>query len=260
MPSAIHHVHSPEEQWSNMWANCDLDREIALCGKRELAAHVLGVLRNIDNPRVVESGCGTGSWVLYLQQQGIKNVVGVDNYVPALAQLEARGGRAVEGDVRKLPFEDNSVDVCMSLGVVEHFPEGPDALLREMERILTPGGYLFVTVPYYNWVRRLVTHPLRSTYIALKGIQRRFNEYRFRTSEFTDVCRSSGFEVLTCTTDDYLPNNLSFGLATDFPPLRKGTSGELNALGTLVCGAARSLNRWLITGGMLVIARKPALP
>jgi hypothetical protein len=47
MPSAIHHVHSPEEQWSNMWANCDLDREIALCGKRELAAHVLGVLSKI---------------------------------------------------------------------------------------------------------------------------------------------------------------------------------------------------------------------
>lgn len=259
MPSAIHHVHSPEEQWSNMWAKCDLDREIALCSKRELATHVLDVLRNIDSPRVVESGCGTGSWVLYLHQQGIKDVVGVDNYVPALKQLEARGGHAVEGDVRQLPFDDSSVDACLSLGVVEHFPEGPDALIREMWRILAPGGYMFVTVPYYNWIRRLISHPLRSTYIGLKGIQRRFNEYRFRTGEFTDICRTSGFEVLKCTTDDYVPKNLSFGLATDFPPLRKGTSGELNALGTAVCSVARSVSPWLITGGMLVIARKPAL-
>ena len=56
-----------------------------------------------------------------------------------------------------------------------------------------------------------------------------------------------------------MPRNLSFGLATDFPVLRKGTSGELNALGTAICAVARRVNPWLITGGMLVIARKPAL-
>ena len=55
-----------------MWANCDLDREIALCDKREVAAHVLSVLRSIDNPRVVESGCGTGSWVLYVHDKASK--------------------------------------------------------------------------------------------------------------------------------------------------------------------------------------------
>jgi SAM-dependent methyltransferase len=165
MPSAIYHVHPPEQQWSNMWANCDLDGEIELCGKRELAQHVLPVLRTFKDPRIVEAGCGTGSWVLYLHQQGFPDVIGVDNYAPALRQLEARGGRAVEGDVRHLPFEDNSVDVCLSLGVVEHFVEGPEALLREMGRILAPGGYMFVTVPYYNPIRMFITHPLRSTYI-----------------------------------------------------------------------------------------------
>jgi SAM-dependent methyltransferase len=240
-----------------MWANCDLDREIALCGKRELATHVLPILRTFDNPRIVEAGCGVGSWVLYLRNQGYKDVIGVDNYVPALEQLEARGGRALEGDVRHLPFDDNSVDVCLSLGVVEHFPEGPDALLREMERILVPGGYMFVTVPYYNWVRRLVTHPLRSTYIRLKGIQRRFNEYRFRSGEFANLCRNSGFEVLSCTTDDYVPKELSFGLHTDFPVLRSGTFGELNKVGTAICSTVRSVNPWLISGGILAIARKP---
>jgi SAM-dependent methyltransferase len=256
MPSAIYHVHSPEDQWARMWTNCDLDREIALCGKRELAAHVLPVLRMFDNPRVVEAGCGVGSWVLYLQQQGFNNIIGVDNYVPALKQLEARGGRAVDGDIRSLPFDDNSVDVCLSLGVVEHFPEGPDALLREMARILVPGGYMFVTVPYYNPIRRLAIHPLRSTYIRLKRMQQRFNEYRFGDREFSGLCRTAGFEVLRCTTDDYVPNNLSLGLHTDFPFLRSGTFGELNKLGAIMCGALRSLNPWLISGGVLVIARK----
>jgi SAM-dependent methyltransferase len=257
MSSAIYHVHSPEEQWSNMWANCDLDREITLCGKRELAAHVLPVLRTFDNPRVVEAGCGVGSWVLYLQQQGFNNIVGVDNYVPALKQLEARGGRALSSDVRHLPFDDNSVDICLSLGVVEHFPEGPDTLLREMARILAPGGYMFITVPYYNVMRRLFTHPLRSAYIRLKRLERRFNEYRFGDREFSDLCRNAGFEVLQCTTDDYSSKDLSLGLHTDFPFLRRGTFGELNRAGTVLCGAMRSLSPWLISGGILVIARKP---
>jgi SAM-dependent methyltransferase len=256
MPSAIYHVYPPEEQWSNMWAKCDLDREIKLCGKRELAGHLLPVLRTFNKPSIVESGCGSGSWVLYLQRNGFEDVIGVDNYVPALQQLEARGGRAVEGDVRHLPFEDQSIDVCLSLGVVEHFPEGPGALLREMARILVPGGYMFVTVPYYNWVRRLITHPLRSAYIYLKGIPQRFNEYRFRDREFADLCRNSGFEVISCTTDDYLPNELSFGLHTDFPFLRAGTSGELNGIGTVMCSTLRKVSPWLISGGVLVIARK----
>jgi hypothetical protein len=97
---------------------------------------------------------------------------------------------------------------------------------------------------------------LRSTYIRLKRIERRFNEYRFRTQEFTDLCRNSGFEVLLCTTDDYVPKELSFGLHTDFPLLRAGTSGKLNKTGTVMCGMLRSVSPWLISGGILAIARK----
>jgi SAM-dependent methyltransferase len=242
-----------------MWASCDVDREIELCGKRELAAHLLTVLRTLDNPFIVESGCGVGAWVIYLQQQGFGNVVGVDNHVPALRELEARGGRAIEGDVRSLPFGDDSVDVCISLGVVEHFPENPSALIREMARILVPGGYMFLTVPYYTWVRRFLAHPMRAMYIRLKGIPRQFAEYRFRSWEIADFCRSSGFEVLRSTTDDYVPKKFSLGLSIDFPFLREGKTGELNWIGSMICGSLRGLNPWVTTGGVLIIARKPKL-
>jgi SAM-dependent methyltransferase len=255
MPSTIHHVYSPEQFWSTMWANCDVDHEIALCDKRELAVDVLSVLRTLNNPLIVEAGCGVGAWVLYLQHQGF-SVIGVDNYLPAVEQLQARGGRAVEGDVQALPFADNSVDVCLSLGVVEHFPENPSACLREMARVLVPGGYMFLTVPYLNWMRRLVTHPLRSTYIRLKGIPPRFSEYRFRDWEIGAFCRDSGFDVVRFSTDDYVPKDMSLALYADFPPLRSGKSDELNWVGALLCRTLRSLSPWLISGGVLVIARK----
>lgn len=256
MPSAIYHVHPPEQQWSAMWEDCNIDREVELCSKRELSVHLISVLRTLNDPLIVESGCGIGAWVLYLQQQGFGRVIGVDNYAPALRQMEARGGHGVEADVRHLPFDDDSVDVCLSLGVVEHFPENPSALLREMARILVPGGYMFLTVPYYTWVRRFVAHPLRSIYIRLKRIPKQFAEYRFRDWEIAGFCRRAGFEVLRCTTDDYLTDELSLGLAMDFPNLRAGKSGELNWIGTLICKIARGLSPWLTTGGVLVVARK----
>jgi SAM-dependent methyltransferase len=256
MPSAIYHVYPPEQFWAKMWASCDVGREIQLCGMRQIGRPILSTLRTMTNPLIVEAGCGVGAWVLYLQQQGFSNIVGVDNYVPAVQQLEARGGRALEGDVQHLPFEDSSVDACLSFGVVEHFPEGPTNCLREMARILTPGGYLFLTVPYSNWVRRLVTHPLRSMYIRLRGIPRRFSEYRFRDREIAELCRGAGFEVLRCTTDDYVPKDMSLGLYADFPPLRGARSDELNMMGATICKTLRVFSPWLTTGGVLVIARK----
>ncbi len=257
MPAPIYHVYPPDQYWSGMWADCDVDREIALCGKRELAAELLSVLRTLNNPKIVEAGCGVGAWVLYLQQQGFTNIVGVDNYAPVLQQLEARGGKGVEGDVQHLPFRDESVDVCLSFGVVEHFPDNPSACLAEIARILVPGGYLFLTVPYLNWMRRLVTHPLRSAYIWLRRIPRRFSEYRFRDWEIVEFCRASGFEVSHCTTDEYLPKDMSLGLYADFPPLRGGRSDELNMTGAAISKALRTVNPWLVSGGVLIIARKP---
>ena len=83
MPAPIYHVYPPERYWSGMWESCDVDREIALCAKRELAAHLLCVLRNLENPLIVEAGCGVGAWVLFLKQLGFQNVIGVDNYEPS---------------------------------------------------------------------------------------------------------------------------------------------------------------------------------
>ncbi|MGO9434823.1 MAG: class I SAM-dependent methyltransferase [Terracidiphilus sp.] len=257
MPAPIYHVYPPDQYWSGMWANCDVDREVALCGKRELAQELLSVLRTLDDPLIVEAGCGVGAWVLYLQQQGFTNVVGVDNYVPVLRQLEARGGRAIEGDVQHLPFGDESVDICLSFGVVEHFPENPSACIDEMARVLVPGGYMFLTVPYLNWVRRLIAHPLRTTYIRLRRIPRRFSEYRFRDWEIIEFCRASGFEILRCSTDEYSPKQMSLGLYADFPPLRGKQSDELNTTGSVISQLLRTLNPWLASGGVLIVARKP---
>jgi SAM-dependent methyltransferase len=49
-------------------------------------------------------------------------------------------------DVRRLPFTDASFDVVYSMGTIEHFDESEDAV-REMARVLKPGGRLILGVP-----------------------------------------------------------------------------------------------------------------
>lgn len=49
-------------------------------------------------------------------------------------------------DGRHIPFEDSSFDLILCTEVLEH-AEDPGQLVREMSRVLQPGGMLFVTVP-----------------------------------------------------------------------------------------------------------------
>ena len=48
----------------------------------------------------------------------------------------------------KLPFENNSIDIIVSLAVIEHI-ENPDNFLSEIFRVLKPGGIVYISTP--NW-------------------------------------------------------------------------------------------------------------
>ena len=259
----VSNIGAPCEQWQRAWRERNLPREVELCRHRELRQHLANELASIPDPVIVEAGCGNGAWVAHLQQSQHR-VLGVDNYAPALRELKRHfpQAMAVAADVRRMPFPDNFADVCISLGVVEHFPAGPQQVLSEMQRILRPGGLLFLTVPYYNWLRRLVIHPLRAVYMALqKRVRRRplrFVEYRFTRPGITRAVAEEGLQVLAVATDDYDAREASLGLGlyVDLPAFRGNYPGELNRLGRLVRTIGNAINPWWVSGGILVVAQK----
>jgi SAM-dependent methyltransferase len=265
MPSAIFNIYSPEEQWSRFWKEKSLEREVKLCESRQLRTYLLDVLGQMEDPLVLEAGCGMGAWVAYLSRIGIRRVIGLDNYGLALRQLKelAPDCLVVEADIRSLPFEDNSLDACISLGVVEHFRNGPASLIQEMYRVLRPSGYLFLTVPYYNLFRRCFVHPLRAWYLNVKSRIRKsklhFVEYRFSVGELERIVRDCGFELAKVATDEYESPKLALGLHADLPLLRGCQDGSLNSLGRIVRWSATRINPWLIAGGVFLLARKPAV-
>ena len=77
-------------------------------------------------------------------------VFGIDISEPTLRQAHegfVPGAlKASRADVRRLPFADASFDAIYSMGTIEHFDESEDAV-REMARVLKPGGKLILGVP-----------------------------------------------------------------------------------------------------------------
>lgn len=105
--------------------------------------------------RVLEGGCGLGDVVYALHRAGYV-VDGID-YAPRVVQainMHWPSLRVTEGDVRNLPYEDGFYDGYWSLGVIEHFPDGYDAIASEMKRVLRPGGHLFLSFPSFNTFRQ----------------------------------------------------------------------------------------------------------
>jgi SAM-dependent methyltransferase len=100
-----------------------------------------------DAPRVLDIGAGTGHQASLLQSLGYR-VTAVD-----LSASDYAGQRVfpvIDYDGRTLPLPDGAFDVVFSSNVLEHVPDIA-ALLREMHRVLAPGGVAIHVLPTPAW-------------------------------------------------------------------------------------------------------------
>ncbi len=114
---------------------------------------------------VLDLGCGEGRHVISTYLEGRVHSVGVDLSLPDLLTTRAKLEEfpAPAGDGRSfglssasalaLPFADNTFDKIICSEVLEHIPDYR-AALREIERVLKPGGLFCASVPR-RWPERL---------------------------------------------------------------------------------------------------------
>jgi len=149
------------ELWDNMWTARTIEQELEVCDL-ETPARDLFLSYIPKEGRVIDGGCGFGKWVIYLKQRGY-DIVGIDNNDLAISKLkDYDNSLQVElGDILDIHYPDNSFDAYISMGVVEHFEDGPLPALKEAYRVLKPNGLIFVSVPTVNIMRRFIRRPLR---------------------------------------------------------------------------------------------------
>jgi SAM-dependent methyltransferase len=145
------------------------DRHFWFIGRRALVDQLIE--RHVPSPaRILDIGCGTGAEARRLAGLGHR-VVGVDVRPDWLSANGPDEATFVRGSAVCLPICDGAVDSVLALDVLEHLDDG--AALREVVRVLRPGGALVATVPagpaLWSHRDRAAGHLRRYTRRTLQG-------------------------------------------------------------------------------------------
>lgn len=110
----------------------------------------------VNNKNILDAGCGCGYGSDYLAQYA-REVTGIDISCDAVAYCNKHYRRSnlkyCQMDCQYLTFNDSTFDTITSFEVIEHFKD-PSCYLKELHRVLKPGGQLIVSTPnddvYHN--------------------------------------------------------------------------------------------------------------
>lgn len=145
--------------------------------------------------KILDGGCGLAHTVYSLHQVGYQ-AYGVDFAVKTveLVNEHAPELNVVPGDVRDLPFAESFLDGYWSIGVIEHFIEGYDAIVEEMRRVLKPGGVAFVTVPSVSPIRKAKI--FLNKYPEFDGQYKNFYQFVLNPANIIKSFEFHGFDLL----------------------------------------------------------------
>ncbi len=155
---------------------------------RALMAQLLAPWLEARSPattRILDAGCGPGGNGAWLATRG--TVVGVDLAMEALEFVRARRPTTapVRGGLTALPLADASFDMAVAITVLYSVPDD-DGAVRELARVVRPGGAVLAVEPAFEALRRAhdrTVHGLR----------------RYRRTGLTQLFEGAGLRVQRAT-------------------------------------------------------------
>ncbi|WP_179770560.1 class I SAM-dependent methyltransferase [Streptomonospora nanhaiensis] len=172
--------------------------QIHVCRYREAGTLLRWLGSDLRGQTVLDVAGGDGYWAGQARRRGARAIC-----VDLARHKMVRGSRLrhapalLEADALRLPVRDGAVDKVLSICAIEHFDDGP-AALREMARVLKPGGELVMSADCLSrrdrWphlfaahsrryhVRRTYTHTVLSELLADCGLDVLGHSYQFRSA------------------------------------------------------------------------------
>lgn len=108
-----------------------------------------------EGVRVLDYGCGHAGYLIDFQARGVRmSGAEIAPYVVEACKAQGFDVRKVD-DSSRIPFLDGEFDVAYLMQVFEHLRD-PHGFLRELNRVLKPGGLLYLALPNKNSVWRRI--------------------------------------------------------------------------------------------------------
>ncbi len=132
-------------------------------GDRIKSWDVLATLNLIEthlekNDPILDIGCFASEVIVALHALGYSNLVGIDLNPDLQKMPNSNSIRYLNGNFLHTGLEDASFQAITSISVIEHGFDGP-ALLREMSRLLKPGGLFIASFDY--WPEKIDTKGIK---------------------------------------------------------------------------------------------------
>ena len=185
-----------EKLYSKVALRYDQVFERAILAERRLTELTRQMM---NGRRVLDLACGNGRWLARFEPG---NYTGLDRNEAMLRQGRRRFPQATFlcGDMTELPFPDGAFDGVISMfGAMGHLPPAGQArMMREIDRVLTPGGLAIVTNGN-TWSPFNLPTTLKGNRVRLEGVA--FKVYSSSPRRLRDLLR--GFKVLRLESYDY---------------------------------------------------------
>jgi len=183
--------------WNRYWSNQDYLQNLINCGRKgDLGEFKYLIKKYVDRKGLIlEAGCGPGHLVTALTENGY-DAIGID-YEPEVVEFANKylpEEKIIMGDVLELDLPDGILGCYLSIGVAEHFIDGPQNLLREARRILKNDGVALISVPYLNKARETLLTELQEN--SPNSSIFHFHQYYFSIQDFSTELAIAGFEVV----------------------------------------------------------------
>jgi len=265
MPLAVYNYYHADAQaaYDRLWSKLNLEKVLAAVEGDDKTAIFFKYLPK--GGKVLDAGCGLGKWVLYLRRHGY-DALGVDYSRQAIEMVKAFDPTApVEcGDVGRLPYPDRAFDAYLSIGVLQHYREGPRQALEEAKRIVKDQGLFFLDIPVLTWINglsyRCLYRPMawvKANPILRKLLRKRppppklFVGYRYTKREILRLLNDAGLDVVELIPTGHICG-FSFSYLEPTDKLLKSILFERQGLLRLL----RRISPWVAPGALLAVAKK----
>ena len=181
-------------------------------------------LNNHDHLVLIDVGCGQGLLIRKIVKKFryASNIIGLEFSKELVTRAnKIPDANAIMTNVLTIPLKDNSVDLAFCTEVIEH-TKNPRQLLKEIYRVLKPGGTLILTVPnrlsfypFYAIIRRIPIELRRNLFRHFScwllpdddpAVSFQPIDHAYSSKEVLKWIQNDKYEILTYIGYSYLMN------------------------------------------------------